>query len=708
MAQEPETSLGSTESAAPESRTPKGWHAFWDKEIRAFMVWAKDFRKCGNKVVDRFLDEKVKKVEGINDFRINLFYTNVSTLQSMLYGSTPKVEVKREFDDPEDDVARVASVLFKRILTVDIANSGEGLSAVLKDALQDRLLPGLGVARVYYNAEFDGEALSSEQVIEAYVHWQDFAWGWARVWPQVPWVAFREHLTKEEISDRFGEKVARNISYDKQHVNAKDTESGSQNPDTAQNIATAEVWEIWHKETRKVFWYCESAEVILDIKDDPLELSGFFPLPKPMFSLLTTREVMPKADYQQAEDLYNEIDVLQTRISMVTRACKVVGVYDQASDGIKRMFTEGFENDLIPVDNWAAFAERGGIQGQIDWLPIDVIAGVLDKLRAELNNTIELLYQVTGMSDILRGANTEQYTSDGTNQLKAKFGSIRIQSIQEEFARFASDLESLKVEVVSKHYDPPTIYKQSLARFLPAADQMLIVPAIQLMKSSEIKWRINIKPESIAMVDYAQLKAERTEYLTSVATFLQSAGSLIQQIPESTPVLMEMLKWGMAGFKGSDYLEGTLDQAIEAAKKAPPKQDDQGQAQSQAEMQAELAKIQAKLQADMQIIQVKAQAEQQKEQLRHQSRVKEEQAKNQGALQKIMADLQADLQVIRAKLEAETQVEMSQAENSAAEAQVEHEHNLAEAALEHSLTMEEMERNATLASRQQDRKTNTD
>ena len=34
--------------------------------------------------------------------------------------------------------------------------------------------------------------------------------------------------------------------------------------------------------------------------------------------------------------------------------------------------------------------------------------------------------------------------------------------------------------------------------------------------------------------------------------------------PEATPILLEMLKWGLAGFKGSNEVEGVLDQAIKA------------------------------------------------------------------------------------------------------------------------------------------------
>lgn len=683
------------QTPSESGKSPSSMHKRWDAEIKAFLKRARHFRKTGNMVSNRYRDEECKEIEGVNTFRINLFYKNIRTLQAMLYGNAPKIDVKREFDDPDDDVARVAANITERLLTRDVSAPGNSLSCTLQQCLQDRLLPGLGVARLSYTFEADedenGAKITDERVLEHYVHWQDFAWGWARVWTEVPWVGFRSWLTKEEVEKRFGAKIASKIEYQKQKVSEKDTEAEEIEPDADDNVEKAEVWEIWCKADKKVYWYSSGAPLILDHKDDPLQLEGFFPMPTPMMANLTTRQVMPKADFTMAQDLYNEVDVLQTRISMITRAIKVVGVYDKSSDGVKRMMEEGFENDLIPVDNWAMFAEKGGLKGQIDWFPTEEVSRVLANLRGELSANMEILYEVTGLSDIMRGANTNPYTSDGTNQLKAKFGSIDVQNLQEAFAKFASEMESIKAEIISKHFEPMSIMSASLAQYMPRADWPLIPQAVQLLKSRQFKWRVNIKPESIAMMDYAQLKSERTEYLTAVATFLQSASSLVTQVPQAMPVLLEMLKWGMAGFKGSDYLEGTLDQAIEMAQNMPPPGQDQGQQQAeqmkaqleQVKHQHEMEKIQAKSQADMQTLMAKHQGEMEKARMELQSAIQEIQAKAAADVQKIREDLQADLTVIKEKMVAELEGERAQAVNAAAESQVEHENNLTEMEVEH-------------------------
>ena len=716
-----ETSSASDEkeAAGPKERSPQSWNKFWSKEKAAADKRNRKFLKQGNAIVKRFIDERGNDLDfagGTNDSQtggrpvsLNLFYTNVSTLQSMLFGQVPKIEVSREHADPDDDIARVAAVIYKRMLEADTYAACDDLGVTLRACLQDRLLPGLGMARVFYNVTMgteesidpetgepiELEVMESEECLCRYTHWQDVLWGWCRNWGELPWLGYRSWLDKEDATARFGAEKAELLTYVNQVPGGDEKNDDPYDTDQINNVQKAEVWEFWHKASGKVFWWSTGVDTILDIRDDPLGLAGFFPSPRPLVANATTTLFRPKGDFTMAQDLYNDIDTLQYRIQMITRAVKVVGVYDKnASDSVGRIFTEGTENSLIPVDNWAMFAEKGGLKGVIDWFPVQDVVGVLQTLIQIRDQTIELLYQVTGMSDILRGGNTEQYAAAGTQALKAKFGSIRVQALQDEFARFASDLDQLKAEVISKHFEAESILVQSNAQYLPQADQDKIMPAIELMKSPDVKWRVTIRPESVAMVDYAQLKSERTEFLTALATYLQSSQAMVQAVPGSLPVLLELLKWGMAGFKGADYLEGTMDSAIEQAKNAPPddgkqKEQDAAQQMEQAKFQMqmqmmqqshqlEMQKIQAKAQADMQSQQQKASDAQMQEQVQAQAKQAEEAQKHESAMRELLEEFKRDMALIRANSDADLAVEEAQSVFAAGEAEVTHRNRMAE------------------------------
>ena len=142
------------------------------------------------------------------------------------------------------------------------------------------------------------------------------------------------------------------------------------------------VFEIWDKRKKKVYHWVKGADKPLKELDDPYQLKGFFPCPRPLLANATTNNYRPITDYHIAQDQYNQLDVLYCRIQLIIEAIKVAGLYDASNSNIPRMLTTQ-ENTLIPVDNWAMHAERGGARGQIDWFPVEQVATVLQHLLAQ-------------------------------------------------------------------------------------------------------------------------------------------------------------------------------------------------------------------------------------------------------------------------------------------------------------------------------------
>ena len=640
----------------------------WQTEINSAKKFVEQFWKEGDKVNRIFRDERQEDSTNVWTYsgtRLNIFNANITTLQSMLYGRIPKVEVDRRFADQDDDVARVASVILQRILNTDIEKSGEDYSTVLRMSLQDKLLAGMGTARLKYDCEIEEKDIPpvmdpmtgmemapgyKEKVVsdcwvdDVYTHWRDVLWSPCRTYGEMRWRAYASFMTRDELIKRFGEDKGKLIP-----LNSK----GPLNPEKAEDIKPedqvwlqAKVWEIWDKEKKKLYWYTEGFDKILDVQDDILGLEGFFPEPPPMMSNLTSTKYLGRADYIIAMDLYNEINILQLRIEKLTEACKLVGVYDKGNDGVQRMMDEAVENQLIPVDNWAAFAEKGGIEGVVQWMPVKEIAEVIAILRQQQQINVDQLYQVTGLSDILRGAAQQANVSATEQSIKAKFASIRVQALQDEFARFASDMQRIKAEIIGKHYPPEVIMRCSNIKTSP--DAQLAQQAIALIKDPKTAcYKISIKPETLAMVDYAQLKQDRTEYINALAVFLQSAAPLVEMDKGATAPLLELLKWGLAGFKGSNEIEGVMDQAIKMFKEKAAKEAEQPPPPSPEEMKAK-AEME-KAQMDMQKTQMEMQGKQQQMQMEMQQR----QAEHDGKMEQMQMQFQLKMEELKAKSELE-------------------------------------------------------
>lgn len=589
-----------------EAQDTRAAVAKWQDELKAAQQFFDKFHQQADKATDRYLDEASTGNKPDLDrasYRLNLYHSNIITLQSMLFSKIPKVEADRRFFDPTDDVARVASEMVTRILQNDMNDPDDKLADVLKSALQDRLIAGLGDARVKYcmneePAPVDPAAAplpegappptvkTDEWCDVVYNHWRDTLWSPARVAAEVRWKAYRSYMPKEKVEARFGEEVAKNIPYGK--ASARMT---GQKVDGMKLVEPeAEIWEIWDQDSKMVYWVVLGYDQFLDQKDDPTTLDGFYPGARPMLANLSTKRYLPKPDYTFAQDLYEEIDELETRIALLTKAVKAVGVYDRSSKEIGRMLNEGVENQMIPVDNWAMFAEKGGLKGMTDWLPLQDVVNSIDVLSAQQASRINQLYQVTGLSDIMRGQATQQNVTATEQRIKAQFGSGRVQAIQEEFATFASDLLNKKVQLIQRFYDPERI--KTLSNIMNTPDAQFADQAVALIKNHEqFNVRISVKAESMAQENIEAVRQERSELIQGVAQFFGMATPMIEKQPESAPYLLKILQFAVAGYRGANEMEGLIDQFAAAATQKlqqppPPPPPDPAMVKAQADAQA--------------------------------------------------------------------------------------------------------------------------
>ena len=625
------------EDAKPMDDSPGGQQNRWIVELDAATKVLEKWHKRGESVLKAYLDER-DGADAKGETRWNLFHANVTTLRAMLYGRPPQASVSRRFADASDDEARVAGEMLERLLNTDIETDGDGFCQALQHALEDRLLPGMGQVRVRYEVETEmGEATpaqvdpmtgaelapevpaqeskSSEEAEVDYVPWRDFLWSPARVWREVRWVAFRADMSREALVERFGEEVGRVVPLNsKASKDTEETDARKSHP-----WDRASVWEVWDKETERVLWIVRGHSMPLDVKEDPLGLDGFFPCPRPMLANCTTSKLLPVPDYALAQDLYVDINTVSTRITLLEEAIRVTGVYDRSADGVQSILSrQSNGNQLYPVDNWAMFSEKGGLRGVVDWFPLEQITGAMMTLRDYRRELVDALYQVTGMSDIMRGQGDSGSTA--TEQgIKARFGSVRVQALQDEFARFASDTQKLKAEIVAKHFDVATILARTNMDKTP--DAQLAPAAAQLIKSEGNAYRIEVKPEAVSLQDFAALRSERTEVLMALSTFLQSAGPLMVQTPAAAPYLLEMLQWSFTGLRGASAIEGVLDRAIAAAQQAAANPQPQGQQgpdpkllAQQMKGQQDMQKVQAELQADLVRTKAEVEADAQREQ----------------------------------------------------------------------------------------------
>ena len=588
--------------------TPNGLAARWQTEIQSSQQELLKFHQDASRITQRFLDKRDAYAK--DESKVNLFWSTTQVLLSMLYARPPKADVARSFQDYDDDVARVAGTMLQRLLNRAFDDSTSNWDTAVRQGIEDWLVVGVGQIWLRYEVvtedyevpavmdEFgqelspaeEAQRITDEDAPADYIYWEDFFYSPCRTWTEARWVARRVFMTKDQLVERFGEAIASQVPVGNY---SKKDQVNDQSPKN-DPWSKAEVFEIWCKEKRKVYWYAKSCDVILDVKDDPLQLDGFFPCPKPMAANVTSSNFMPRADYIFAQDQFNELDEINTRITWLTRAAKVVGVYDKASEGIQRVFNQGSENQMIPVDNWAMFSERGGIKGQIDWIPIDQVVNAIDHLRQYRQDKVQQIYEVLGISDIMRGSSKASETA-AAQQIKAQFGSTRIQLKQFYIADWITQALRIKAEIICKHFQPETIIRKSNIERTP--DAAIAMQGVQLLKDEEMaEYRINIEADSMAAMDWAAERDAAVQFMQGLGAFISQVAPMAQSVPGAAPVLMSLLQWSVSKFRVSTQIESVLDQAISALKQQgqPQQQPNPMQDAAVAEKQAGAAQRMAK------------------------------------------------------------------------------------------------------------------
>src|SRR5271154_3545199 len=110
--------------------TPQGWAKRWAAEFAACKPVMDKFHKAGDKILKIYLGEQGVKDDRVVDETLNLFYANIATVKSLVYGNLPKAEVDRTFADANDDMARVAAEMLERMLNQDIQDPGKAMDDV--------------------------------------------------------------------------------------------------------------------------------------------------------------------------------------------------------------------------------------------------------------------------------------------------------------------------------------------------------------------------------------------------------------------------------------------------------------------------------------------------------------------------------------------------------------------------------------------------
>lgn len=391
------------------------------------------------------LKSRIETNGGWLDSELDLFWSSYEILKPAVYARPPQPVVSTQFKD-RDPVKSKTAELLERVSVSAFDRSN--IDDVMIEVRDDLIFTNRGVMWLTYESD-DGQKVCIEHLDRC-----DFLHEPARKWSEVGWVARRAWMSKKELKKRFGKESG--DAYEQvslTHSRRNDDRDG------LNHEGKGSVWEVWHKADNKVYWVSENVDVFLDEGEPHLKLSGFFPCPRPAYGTLQRRSLVPVPDYERYAVHFNKINVLTARIYLLLNRVKLKGLIPSGGDvgdAIQQLIDSDNDEMFIAVPAVAMMDGKEVVQ----WLPLEMVATAIQGLIEARRQLIDDFYQLSGISDIMRGA-TEADETLGAQRIKTQMGSVRVREKIDELQRIAADTVRIAAEIIAENFNGETLLEMS-------------------------------------------------------------------------------------------------------------------------------------------------------------------------------------------------------------------------------------------------------
>jgi hypothetical protein len=520
---------------------------------------------------DHYYNDESQKV------KFPIYWSSVQVTRSALYSKPPIPEIRSRSNG--NDMAKQISKILEEVITCEIDK--RDFYADTKRAVLDYLLTDMGVMRIRYDVktvpqtnEF-GQPIIDENgqpmmVIGNQSTYVDH-WPWKRFiydcnakdWDEVTWICYEHYMSTKEIEKKY--KVKINTALDSEY----------EGDDKGKTI----VYELWDKKKKKVYDLIAGKDKPLRVRDDPLKLKDFFDCPKPMISNMRTNKYIPQSDYVQIERQLRNIDMLEGSIDSITKVIKDAGFYDSSAEDLNKL-VNAKDGELVPITGLMELLDGNpNFDKIIAKLPIMESAQVLAILQDQKEKQKEQLYEITGLSDIIRGSTKASETATA-QQLKGQWANVRLLERQNTINGCWRSIMRLYAEIISEHYTPEQL---SIMTGLEVTPEMK-----QIMSNDTVRaYSIDVETDSTIMADEAQEKQDRTEMVNNMINVMNSTINLPADVQK------EMALTAVRGFKHARGLEDIINGMDGTQEQLQQLQQQLQETQMQAQQQIEQTQMQA-------------------------------------------------------------------------------------------------------------------
>jgi hypothetical protein len=184
---------------------------------------------------------------------------------------------------------------------------------------------------------------------------------------------------------------------------------------------------------------------------------------------------------------------------------------------------------------------NGGLQNHIWMVPIEVFVQALTQLYIARDQIKNAIYEIMGISDIMRGATKATETATA-QRIKGSMGMGRLQDQKQAAEVFVRDLLRLKAELIAQNFEPETLEAMTGETVTPEV--------IGILRSDfQRSCAIDIESDSTVIPDLQAEQQGMSMVMQSVQLVMQGTQQMLMtQIlppPQVLQLGMELLKMAL-------------------------------------------------------------------------------------------------------------------------------------------------------------------
>lgn len=390
-------------------------------------------------------------------------------------------------------------------------------------------------------------------------------------WNKVTRIAFEQPYPYREFESKFGKAALEKLT----KTDIQEYKNGKK-PILVYEYHDSMLKEVrWFSDCSEDFFQPQKMDNDAEESKEPPDhsdlygLKDFFPCTEPLTINQSSRSFWPTPEFFQVQDILDDINSIVTRMLQLTRAVRIRFLFDSSIKALAPLIGENWAQGEgtgmgIPNLEQSLMNNKGSLSNLVAYFPVDELMKGLQGMYVAYEQRLNMFYNITGFSDLIRGQTSENDKTYGERQLEGKFALNRMEPYQRKIQEWIKDQYQLGMEMGLKLFSEDTIDEYITPQTLDDEDKQRYVASLSLLKDNRRgRFRMDFETDSTISINQEWKKTQAVETANAITKMMESTAKTAQDMPELAEAELRIMKHVIAELTDGKLFMDEITDAIQ-------------------------------------------------------------------------------------------------------------------------------------------------